>query len=106
MGDFNKSYHSLREWAAVNDLYSLSRNLFEARPGDNFASFNGTTTVKPSLIDHIFLQERTPFTLNSAGGLMHPILSLVTDHNPTWVGILWPETPPANTCGPLPPHPQ
>ena len=25
---------------------------------------------------------------------MHPLLSLVTDHNPTWVGILWPDTPP------------
>ncbi len=66
-----------------------------ARPEDNFASFNGTTTVKPSLIDHIFLQERTPFSLTSIGGLMNPILSLVTDHKPTWVGILWPDTPPS-----------
>lgn len=36
MGDFNKSYQSLREWAAVNDISSFSRNLFEARPGGNF----------------------------------------------------------------------
>ena len=24
---------------------------------------------------------------------MNPLLTLVTDHNPTWVGIEWPETP-------------
>jgi hypothetical protein len=75
-GDFNKSYASLTSWAAINTLTSLSRDLYLARQGDNFASFNGTTTVKPSLIDHIFLQDGTPFTLNSAGGLMHPTLLL------------------------------
>ncbi len=25
---------------------------------------------------------------------MHPLTSLVTDHNPSWVGLVWPETPP------------
>jgi hypothetical protein len=65
MGDFNKSYHSLAEWAAVNNMSSLSRELHMARPGNNFASFNGTTTVKPSLIDHIFLQDGTALTLHS-----------------------------------------
>ncbi len=26
---------------------------------------------------------------------MHPLLSLITDHNPSWAGLVWPETPPA-----------
>jgi hypothetical protein len=68
-----------------------------ARPGDNFASFNGTTAVKPSLIDHIFLQDTTLLTLNSVGGSMHPTLALITDQNPTWVGIQWPDNPPSPT---------
>lgn len=25
---------------------------------------------------------------------MHPLLTLVTDNNPSWIGIVWPETPP------------
>lgn len=97
MGDFNKSYASLASWAAVNYLTSLSRDLYMARPGDNFTSFNGTTTVKPSLIDHVFLQDGTSLTLNSVGGLMHPTLSLVTDHNPLWARITWPDNPPLPT---------
>jgi hypothetical protein len=54
-----------------------------------FASFNGTSTTKPSLIDHIFLQAHPSFKLTSIGGTMHLQLSDVTDHNE------WPETPPS-----------
>lgn len=25
---------------------------------------------------------------------MHPLFTLVTDHNLSWVGLVWPETPP------------
>lgn len=40
-----------------NGIYSLSAKLATAKKdGETFSSFNGTTKVKPSLIDHIFLQ--------------------------------------------------
>jgi hypothetical protein len=94
MGDFNRSYATLSDWAAINGLSSMSRQLAASKPGCPFATFNGTSTVKSSLIDHIFLQRDSPFFLNSVGGLMHPLFSLITDHNPSWVGLIWPETPP------------
>jgi hypothetical protein len=94
MGDFNKSDAALKSWADINGLYSLSRKLATAKNGEPFASFNGTSTVKPSHIDHIYLQQNAPFTLTSIGGLMNPPCSLITDHNPSWAGIQWPETPP------------
>jgi hypothetical protein len=65
-----------------------------AKNGSTFASFNGTSTTKPSLIDHILLQANSPFQLTSIGGTMHPRISDVTDHNVIWAGIQWPETPP------------
>jgi endonuclease/exonuclease/phosphatase family metal-dependent hydrolase len=60
MGDFNKSDAALKSWADINGLYSLSRKLAMAKNGEPFASFNGTSTVKPSHIDHIYLQQNTP----------------------------------------------
>lgn len=93
MGDFNNLASTLSKWASINGLYSLSSDLSNSKPGHPFATFNGTSTVKPSHIDHIFLQQDTMFHLNFIGGLMHPILSLVTDHNPSLVGLVWPETP-------------
>jgi hypothetical protein len=97
MGDFNKSETALKNWAEINGLYSMSRHLSTAKCGEAFASFNGTTTVKPSHIDHIYLQRGTPFALTSIGGLMNSLCTLITDHNPSWIGIQWPETPPPLT---------
>jgi hypothetical protein len=48
MGDFNMSIAAL--------FISMSRELSTAKPGSYFASFNGTSSVKPSHIEHIFLQ--------------------------------------------------
>ncbi len=83
MGDFNRSTASLASWAAINDMSSLSPQLATAGPGHGFASFNGTSSVKPSLIDRIFLQRKTSFALTSVGGLMNPLFTLVSDHNPS-----------------------
>ena len=94
MGDFNRTNTTLSDWASVNGLSCLSRKLETSKPGFPFATFNGTSTVKASLIDHLFLQKDTSFSITSIGGLMHPLLTLVTDHNPSWVGVVWPETPP------------
>lgn len=56
MGDFNMSIAALSDWSIINRLISMSRELSTAKPGSYFASFNGTSSVKPSHIEHIFLQ--------------------------------------------------
>lgn len=81
MGDSNKSIAAHSDWSAINGLSSMSRELSTAKPGNYFASFNGTT--------YSYNKEPT-----SVGGLMNPLIPLLTDHNPSWVGIRWPETPP------------
>jgi hypothetical protein len=94
MGDFNKSLSKMEDWKTTTHFDSLGEELLHAKTGSTFASFNGTSTTKPSLIDHIFLQEHSPFQLTSIGGTMHPQISDITDHNVIWAGIQWPETPP------------
>lgn len=59
LGDFNKSDVTLKNWADINGVYSLSRKLANVKCDEAFASFNGTGTVKPCHIDHIFLQRDT-----------------------------------------------
>lgn len=94
MSDFNKSLHQLQNWTVKTDLGSLGEQLLFSKIGSTFASFNGTSTTKPSLIDHIFLQTHKDFQLTSTGGTMHPQLSDLTDHNVLWEGLQWPETLP------------
>ncbi len=94
MGDFNKSLHQLQDWTVTTDLDALGDELLSSKTGSTFASFNGTSTTKPSLIDHIFLQAHKDFQLTSISGTMHPQLSNLTDHNVIWTGLQWPETPP------------
>lgn len=72
---------------------NLRRNLSQS-PTRNRWPRSRISSVKPSLIDHIFLQRNSPFALMSVGGFMNPLFTLVSDHNLSWVGILWPETPP------------
>jgi hypothetical protein len=84
----------MQEWATTINFESLGEELLRAKNGSTFASFNGTSTTKLSLIDHIFLQAHPSFQLTSIGGTMHPQLSDVTDHNVVWAGLQWPETPP------------
>ena len=94
MGDFNKPLRKMRDWMSTTDFGCLSEELLHAKTGSTFSSFNGTSTTKPSLIDHIFLQNNSSFQLTSIGGTMHPLISDVTDHNVVWAGLQWPETPP------------
>jgi hypothetical protein len=61
MGDFNRSAASLSEWGSINGMSSWSVPLAKSKIGSTFATFNGTSTVKPSHIDHIFLQQDTQF---------------------------------------------
>ncbi len=68
MGDFNRLAASLDEWSKINGLSSWSVPLAKSKLGSTFATFNGTSTVKPSHIDHIFLQQDAQFEINSAGG--------------------------------------
>jgi hypothetical protein len=93
MGDFNKPLSRLHDWATTTNFESLGDELLHAKTGSTFASFNGTSTTKPSLIDHIFVQSHSPFQLTSIGGTMHPQISDVTDHNVIWAGVQWPESP-------------
>jgi hypothetical protein len=72
MGDFNKSITALSDWARINGLSSMSSHLTTSKAGKQFATFNGTSTVKPSFIDHIFLQTGTAFSLTSVGGRSRP----------------------------------
>lgn len=44
------------------------------------------STIFRNFFDHIILQQDTPISLTSAEGLMNPSLTLLTDHNPAWVG--------------------
>ena len=79
MGDFNKSIEALATWEQENDMYSMSTELAMAMTcGYRFASFNGTSTVKPSHIDHIFIQRGSRIRPNSVGGTTQP--TLLTDH--------------------------
>ncbi len=94
MGDFNKPLCKMQDWLDTTNFDSLGEELIHAKNGSTFASFNGTSTTKPSLIDHILLQSNSPFQLTSIGGTMHPRISDVTDHNVIWAGLQWPETPP------------
>lgn len=79
---------------AVNSISSWSHKLTSAKVGSKFGLFNGTSTVNPSYIDHIFLQQDTAFCVTSIWSLMNPLQTLIMDHNPSWVKIDWLETPP------------
>jgi hypothetical protein len=94
MGDFNRPLARMTSWASKHSMDSLGSHLSTARRnGQHFGSFNGTSRVKQSLIDHILLRKSDDFKLTSIGGTMHPRISELSDHNPIFVGIQWPESP-------------